>query len=98
MPVLTGEQLDQLEHLLAEDFDKHAIDELVRKRLGRRLDTIVDPDQGTRHIAFELLTWIDGRGLSTLEVLLQGALAERPAHGALHAFCEQIVPGALNHA
>jgi tetratricopeptide (TPR) repeat protein len=95
MTVLTGEQFEQLQHLLMEVLDKRAIKELVRKRLGRRLDTILNPDQSTSEIVFELLTWIDQRGLSTLELVLQGVLAERPGDGALRAFCEQIVPGAL---
>jgi tetratricopeptide (TPR) repeat protein len=95
MPVLTGEQFDQLQHLLTEDFDKPAIEELVRKRLGRRLDTILNPAQSTPRIVFELLTWVDQRGPSTLEVVLQGVLAQRPEDGALRAFCEQVVPGAL---
>src|SRR5262249_11538397 len=75
--------------------DKRAIEELVRKRLGHRLDTILNSDQSTQKIVFELLTWIDQRGPSTLEVVLQGVLAERPGDGALRAFCQQIVPGAL---
>jgi hypothetical protein len=95
MTVLTGEQFEQLQDLLTQALDKRAIEELVRKRLGRRLDTILNADQSTPEIVFELLTWIDQRGLSTLEVVLQGVLAERPGDGALRAFCQQIVPGAL---
>jgi hypothetical protein len=98
MTVLTGKQFEQLQHLITDALDKHAIEELIRKRLGRRLDTILNPDQSTPAIVFELLTWIDQRGLSTLEVVLQGVLAERPGNRALRAFCEQIVPGALRPA
>lgn len=95
MTVLTGEQFEQLQHLLTEALDKRAIEELARKRLGRRLDTILNADQSTQKIVFELLTWIDQRGLSTLEVVLQGVVAERPGDVALRAFCEQTVPAAL---
>ena len=44
MTVLTGEQFEQLQHLLTEALDRRAIEELVRKRLGRRLDTILNSD------------------------------------------------------
>jgi Effector-associated domain 1/TIR domain len=98
MTVLTGEQFEQLQHLLMGALDKPAIEELVRKRLGRRLDTILNSDQSTQKIVFELLTWIDQRGVNTLEGFLQGVLAERPGDAALRAFCEQIVPGALKPA
>jgi hypothetical protein len=37
MTVLTGEQFEQLQDLLTQALDKRAIEELVRKRLGRRL-------------------------------------------------------------
>jgi Effector-associated domain 1/TIR domain len=98
MTVLTGEQFEQLQDLLTQALDKRAIEELVRKRLGRRLDTILNADQSTPEIVFELLKWIEQRGPSTLEVVLQGVLAERPGDGALRAFCAQIVPGALKPA
>jgi hypothetical protein len=95
MPVLPNEQLERLQHLLTQGFDKHTIEELVRKKLGDRLENIINPDQPNPRIVFDLLMWTEQRGLNTLEVLLQGALAERPADGALRAFCEQNVPGAL---
>jgi predicted nuclease with TOPRIM domain len=95
MPVLTNQQFEQLQALLVESFDKPAIEELVRKKLGDRLENIINTNQSNSKIVFDLLTWTEQRGLSTLEVLLQGAIAERPADGVLRAFCEQIVPGAL---
>jgi hypothetical protein len=94
MPVLAPEQFEQLQGLLTAGFDKRDIEELVRKKLGDRLENLVNPDQSTRGVVFELLTWIDKRDLHTLEVFLQGAIAERPGD-ALRAFCERGVPGAL---
>ncbi len=95
MPVLTPDQFEQLQGLLTEAFDKRDIAELVRTKLGNRLDNLVNPDQRTPDIVFELLTWIDKRDLHTLEVLLQGAIAVKPGDGTLRAFCERVVPGAL---
>jgi hypothetical protein len=95
MPVLSKEQFEQLQALLVESFDKSALEELVRKKLGDRLENIINTNQPNSKIVFDLLTWTEQRGVSTLEVFLQGALAERPGNGVLQAFCEQAVPGAL---
>jgi len=95
MPVLTQEQFGELQGFLTQDFDKRDIEELVRKKLGDRLENLVNTNQATPGVVFELLTWSEKRGLHTLEVLLQGAIAERPGDGALRAFCERVVPGAL---
>jgi hypothetical protein len=95
VPVLTPDQFEQLQRILTDAFDKRGIAELVRIKLGDRLDKLVDPDQPTPGIVFDLLTWIDKRDMHTLEVLLQGAMGIKPENGALRAFCEHDVPGAL---
>ena len=95
MPVLTPDQFEQLQGVLTDAFDKRGIAELVRTKLGDRLDKLVDPDQPTPDIVFDLLTWIDKRDMPTLEVLLQGAIGVKPENGALRAFCEHVAPGAL---
>src|SRR5262245_10419374 len=95
MPVLTKEQFEQLQGLLTEGFDKHSIEELARKKLGNRLENIINADQPNSRIVFALLIWTEQRGLNTLEVLLHGAMPERPGDGGLRAFCEQVIPGAL---
>jgi len=95
VPVLTPDQFEQLERILTDAFDKRGIAELVRIKLGDRLDKLVNPDQPTPGIVFDLLTWIDKRDKHTLEVLLQGAIEVKPENGALRAFCEHDVPAAL---
>jgi hypothetical protein len=95
MPFLTPEQFEQLQGLLTACFDKRGIEELVRKKLENRLENLVNPEQPTPGVVFELLTWTEKRGLHTLEVLLQGAIGERPGDRALREFCEQVIPGAL---
>jgi hypothetical protein len=95
VPVLAPEQFERLQRILTDAFDKRGIAELVRTKLGERLDNLVDPDQPTRQIVFDLLTWIDKRDMHTLEVLLQGAIVMKPENGALRAFCEHDIPGAL---
>ena len=95
MPVLTPDQFERLQRILTDAFDKRGIAELVRTKLGDRLDNLVDPDQPTRQIVFDLLTWIDKRDMHMLEVLLQGAIRMKPENNALRAFCEHDVPGAL---
>jgi hypothetical protein len=85
--------------ILSDAFDKRGIAELVRRKLGDRLDKLVDPDQPTPNIVFDLLTWIDKRiqadSMAMLEVFLQGAIEMKPKNAALRAFCERDVPGAL---
>ena len=95
MPVLTPDQFEQLQRIFSDAFDKRAIAELVRTKLGDRLDNLVDPDQPTPRIVFDLLTWIDKRDMPKLEGLLQGAIGMKPENGTLRAFCEHNVPGAL---
>jgi Effector-associated domain 1 len=95
VPVLTPDQFEQLQRILSDAFDRRGIAELVRTKLGDRLDKLVGPDQPTPGIVFDLLTWIDKRDVHTLEILLQGAIAMKPENGALRAFCEHDVPGAL---
>jgi hypothetical protein len=95
VPVLTPGQFEQLQRILTDAFDRRGITELVRTKLGDRLDNLVDPDQPTPQIVFDLLTWIDKRDMSKLEVLLQGAIGMKPENGTLRAFCEHAVPGAL---
>ena len=95
MPVLRPDQFEQLQGILTDAFDKRGIAELVRTKLGTRLDKLVDPDQPTPDIVFDLLTWIDKRDMGTLEVLLEGAIGTKPEDGALRAFCEHVAPGAL---
>jgi hypothetical protein len=94
--VLTPDQFEQLQRILTDAFDKRGIAELVSTKLGDRLDKLVDPDQPTPGIVFDLLTWIDKRDMHTLEVLLKGAIEMKPENGALRAFCEHNVPGALS--
>jgi Effector-associated domain 1 len=95
VPVLTPDQFEQLQRILTDAFDKGGITELVRTKLGDRLDNLVDPDQPTPRIVFDLLAWIDRRDMRKLEVLLQGAIRMKPENGALRAFCAHNVPGAL---
>ena len=95
MPVLTPDQFERLQRILTDAFDKRGIAELVRTKLGDRLDNLVDPDQPTPRIVFDLLTWIDKRDMPKLEVLLQGAIRMKPENGTLRAFCKHTVPGAL---
>jgi hypothetical protein len=95
VPVLTPDQFERLQRILTDAFDKRGIAELVRTKLGDRLDKLVNPDQPTSDIVFDLLTWIDKRDVHTLEILLQGAIAMKPENGVLRAFCEHEVPGAL---
>jgi Effector-associated domain 1 len=95
VPILTSDQFEQLQRILTDAFDRRGIAELVRTKLGDRLDKLVGPDQPTPGIVFDLLTWIDKRDVHTLEILLQGAIAMKPENGALRAFCEHEVPGAL---
>ena len=56
MPVLTPDQFERLQRILTDAFDKRGIAELVRTKLGDRLDNLVDPDQPTPQIVFDLLT------------------------------------------
>ena len=95
MPVLKPDQFEQVRDILTDAFDKGGITELVRTKLGERLDKLVNPDQPTPQIVFDLLTWIDKRDMHTLENLLQGAIGMKPDNGALRAFCERDFPGAL---
>jgi hypothetical protein len=95
VPVLTPDQFQQLQRILTDAFDKRDVAELVRTNLGDRLDNLVDPDRPTPQIVFDLLTWIDKRDMRKLEILLQGAIRMKPENGALRAFCENNVPGAL---
>jgi hypothetical protein len=95
VPVLKPDQFEQVRDILTDAFDKGGITELVRTKLGERLDKLVNPDQPTPQIVFDLLTWIDKRDMHTLENLLQGAIGMKPDNGALRAFCERDFPGAL---
>jgi hypothetical protein len=95
MEPLTGPQIDELVDILCEAFTpEENLVRLVRVALDVDLFTeFAGPRQPLRNVAFELVTRLEGRFLTS--ALLAGALRLAPGSARLTAFCQRVAPDLL---
>lgn len=85
-PRLTGIQLQEFQDALLDAYDEEGLQEMVRVRLGRRLDTIVF-GHNTRVKVFRLIDWAEKSGYTS--DLLNAAKQHNATNPMLIEFAER---------
>jgi hypothetical protein len=95
MPTLSGEQARQLRDALCDAFTPKTLEEMVRFRLGERLDDLVEP-AALQQRAFQLVEVYDRRG--TVAGPIRAAYETMPDNPLVRGYCEAHAPWAFTPA
>lgn len=87
---LTKEQLEELHAALGDAFDANGLEQLVRFKLGIKLNEIVNLTLGFNKVAFDLIEWAEQQGLT--EALIRAVSVSRPDNPSVRAFVEKHFP------
>jgi hypothetical protein len=90
---LPGPQFEALQEAILDAFDIHALQDLVRTKLGKRLGEIVDLQQGLEHTIPELITYYEYD--DDIERLVSAVLSVRPHNNLIQTYCQRYLPQLL---
>src|SRR5262249_42509296 len=96
MLALSEEQARQLSSALVTAFDSITLPWVVRSSIGPNLSEIVSVQQPFDLLINDLISWIERRGIGTLEAFLHSAILARPESLALRQFCKEHFPKSLD--